>query len=105
MRLARDEGNRSNTTLESLAALEPVFKDGQFVQQGRYITAGNASQLSDGASAVVVMDGELAGRLGLQPLGAYRGVAVAGCRPRKWVSGRCLQYPNCCSAMDSRSRI
>ncbi|MCB1695567.1 MAG: acetyl-CoA C-acyltransferase [Pseudomonadales bacterium] len=93
VRLARDEGNRSNTTLESLAALEPVFKDGQFVQQGRYITAGNASQLSDGASAVVVMDGELAGRLGLQPLGAYRGVAVAGCAAEEMGIGPVFAVP------------
>lgn len=91
--LARDEGNRSNTTLESLAALEPVFKDGQFVQQGRYITAGNASQLSDGASAAVVMDGELAGRLGLRPLGAYRGVAVAGCAAEEMGIGPVFAVP------------
>ena len=91
--LTRDEGNRSNTTLESLTALEPVFKDGQFVQQGRFITAGNASQLSDGASAVVVMDGELAGQLGLQPLGAYRGVAVAGCAPDEMGIGPVFAVP------------
>lgn len=77
--LGKDEGNRPSTTLESLQGLEPVFKDGQFIQQGRHITAGNASQLSDGASACVVMDGKLAEQQGLEPLGAYRGLAVAGC--------------------------
>ncbi len=77
--LDKDEGNRPSTTLESLQGLEPVFKDGQFIQQGNHITAGNASQLSDGASACVVMEGKLAEQRGLQPLGIYRGLAVAGC--------------------------
>ena len=77
--LARDEGNRPSTTLEGLNSLEPVFRDGQFVKEGRFITAGNASQLSDGASACVVMEGKLAEQQGLQPLGIYRGLAVAGC--------------------------
>lgn len=77
--LDRDECNRPSTTLESLQQLEPVFKDGQWVKEGRFITAGNASQLSDGASACVVMDGKLAEQKGLQPLGIYRGLAVAGC--------------------------
>ena len=77
--LARDEGNRPSTTLEGLNLLEPVFRDGQFVEEGRFITAGNASQLSDGASACVVMEGKLAEQQGLQPLGIYRGLAVAGC--------------------------
>ncbi len=77
--LKQDEGNRSSTTLEGLGSLEPVFRDGQFVKEGRHITAGNASQLSDGASACVVMEGKLAEQRGLQPLGIYRGLAVAGC--------------------------
>lgn len=77
--LARDEGNRPSTTLEGLKSLEPVFKDGKFVSQGQHITAGNASQLSDGASACVVMDAKMAEQEGLQPLGIYRGLAVAGC--------------------------
>lgn len=77
--LARDEGNRPSTRLEGLQSLEPVFKDGQFVKEGKHITAGNASQLSDGASACVVMDGKLAEQRGLEPLGIYRGLAVAGC--------------------------
>ena len=79
--LAKDEGNRPGTTLENLAALAPVFKDGQMVTAGRFITAGNASQLSDGASAVVVMEAGRAERLGLAPLGRYVGVTAAGLSP------------------------
>ena len=78
--LKQDECNRPQTTLESLAALEPVWKDGNWVKQGRFITAGNASQLSDGASASVIMSGRLAEQKGLGPLGIYRGLAVAGCK-------------------------
>ena len=77
--LAGDECNRASTTLEGLQTLQPVFKDGHFVKEGKYITAGNASQLSDGASACVVMDSRLAEQKGLEPLGIYRGLAVAGC--------------------------
>jgi acetyl-CoA C-acetyltransferase len=77
--LTRDEGNRADTTLESLAALKPVWKNGQWVPTGEFITAGNASQLSDGASASVLMSAEEARRRGLPALGRYRGVAVAGC--------------------------
>jgi len=77
--LTKDEGNRADTNLEGLASLKPVFADGQVIKQGRFITAGNASQLSDGASAAVLMEGGEAVRRGLQPLGIYRGMAVAGC--------------------------
>lgn len=77
--LQQDECNRATTTLESLAGLEPVWKDGQYVKQGRFITAANASQLSDGASASVLMSSTLAEKKGLEPLGIYRGMAVAGC--------------------------
>ena len=69
--LEKDEGNRPTTTLEGLVGLKPVF-------EGGVITAGNASQLSDGASASVLMDSKLAEQKGLEPLGAYRGLAVAG---------------------------
>ncbi|MFK8018694.1 MAG: acetyl-CoA C-acyltransferase [Pseudomonadales bacterium] len=75
----KDECNRPSTTLESLQGLQPVYKDGMVVKEGKFITAGNASQLSDGASAVLVMDSKLAEQQGLQALGAYRGMAVAGC--------------------------
>ena len=77
--LQQDEGNRASTTLESLQALKPVWKNGQWVQQGEFITAGNASQLSDGASASVLMSRAQAERRGLAALGTYRGLAVAGC--------------------------
>lgn len=72
--LEKDEGNRPTTTLEGLNGLKPVF-------EGGVITAGNASQLSDGASASVVMESKLAEQKGLNPLGAYRGMAVAGVEP------------------------
>ena len=74
--LDRDEGNRPQTTLDSLAALKPVIEGGM-------VTAGNASQLSDGASACVVMEAALASRRGLRPLGLYRGMAVTGCDPQE----------------------
>src|SRR5207244_13036962 len=77
--LAKDEGNRPDTNLEGLAGLKPVFKDGQRITEGRFITAGNASQLSDGASAAVLMEAGEAARSGLSPIGIYRGIAVDGC--------------------------
>ena len=77
--LTKDEGNRADTNLEGLASLKPVFANGMVVKQGRFITAGNASQLSDGASAAVLMEAAEASRRGLSPLGIYRGMAVAGC--------------------------
>ena len=79
--LSKDEGNRPETTLEGLQSLKPVFGGGESIDQGEYITAGNASQLSDGASACVIMEAGEAVKRGLQPLGAYRGMAVAGCEP------------------------
>ena len=91
--LAQDEGNRPQTRLEDLAALRPVFKDGQRVAEGRCITAGNASQLSDGAAAVVLMEAKEAERRGLQPLGAYRGIAVAGCDPDEMGIGPVFAVP------------
>ena len=91
--LTRDEGNRPTTTLDDLRKLEPVFKDGMQVEQGRHITAGNASQLSDGASACVVMEAKLAERRGLAPLGFYRGLAVAGCGPEEMGIGPVFAVP------------
>ncbi|MGH1423717.1 MAG: acetyl-CoA C-acyltransferase [Pseudooceanicola sp.] len=76
--LEKDEGNRPSTTLESLQGLNPVFKDGQVVKEGQHITAGNASQLSDGASASVIMEAKEAEKRGLEPLGRYVGVMAAG---------------------------
>ncbi len=91
--IAQDEGNRPQTRLEDLAKLQPVFKDGQRVREGRFITAGNASQLSDGAAAVVVMSRAEADRRGLRPLGAYRGLAVAGCGPEEMGIGPVFAIP------------
>jgi len=91
--LDKDEGNRPETTLEGLQSLKPVFKDGLEVQEGKFITAGNASQLSDGASACVLMEAKEAERLGLQPLGAYRGMAVAGCDPDEMGIGPVFAVP------------
>lgn len=91
--LEKDEGNRPSTTLEGLHSLAPVFKDGQTIVEGKFITAGNASQLSDGASAAVVMEAGEAARRGLEPLGAYRGVAVAGCAPDEMGIGPVFAVP------------
>jgi len=85
--LRQDEGNRPETTAEGLAKLKPVRGDGQF------ITAGNASQLSDGASACVVMSGAEAARRGLSPLGVFRGLAVAGCEPDEMGIGPVFAVP------------
>ncbi len=84
--LTRDEGNRADTTLAGLSSLKPVI-------EGGCITAGNASQLSDGASAAVLMDSRLAEQRGLQPLGAYRGIAVAGCAPDEMGIGPVFAVP------------
>jgi acetyl-CoA C-acetyltransferase len=91
--LTKDEGNRPDTNLEGLAALKPVFKDGLTIKEGRFITAGNASQLSDGASAAVLMEESEAERRGLQPLGIYRGIAVAGCGPDEMGIGPVFAVP------------
>ena len=91
--LEMDEGNRPQTRLEDLQKLQPVFKDGMVIKEGRFITAGNASQLSDGASASVLMDAKLAEKRGLNPLGAYRGMAVAGCNPDEMGIGPVFAVP------------
>ena len=83
----RDECNRPQTTLEGLAGLPPVRGEEHF------ITAGNASQLSDGAASVVVMDSKLAEKKGLEPLGAFRGFAVAGCEPDEMGIGPVYAIP------------
>ena len=91
--LKGDEGNRPSTTLESLGQLEPVWKAGMLIEQGQHITAGNASQLSDGASACVLMDSRLAEQRGLSPLGIYRGMAVAGLAPEEMGIGPVKAVP------------
>jgi acetyl-CoA C-acetyltransferase len=85
--IEKDEGNRPETTLEGLAKLEPVRGP------GKQITAGNASQLSDGASACVIMEGELAAKRGLEPLGRYVGMSVAGTEPDEMGIGPVFAVP------------
>jgi len=91
--LAKDEGNRPTTTLDGLQSLQPVFKDGLVIRQGGHITAGNASQLSDGASAAVVMESREAEKRGLDPLGRYIGVTAAGCAPDEMGIGPVFAVP------------
>jgi acetyl-CoA C-acetyltransferase len=81
-----DEGNRADTTLEGLGKLKPVF-------EGGVITAGNASQLSDGAAAVVVMNADVARERGLAPLGLFKGFAIAGCEPDEMGIGPVFAVP------------
>ncbi|HVT23079.1 MAG TPA: acetyl-CoA C-acyltransferase [Rhizomicrobium sp.] len=89
----RDECNRPDTTLEGLQALQPVFRGGMEIREGKYITAGNASQFSDGASACVVMDSKLAEKRGIKPLGIFRGFAVAGLEPDEMGIGPVYAVP------------
>jgi acetyl-CoA C-acetyltransferase len=84
--LNRDEGIRADTTFEGVAKIKPVFPDG-------VISAGNASQFSDGASAVVVMNAKVAEKKGLKPLGIFRGFAVAGCEPDEMGIGPVFAIP------------
>ena len=85
--LEQDEGNRPTTTLDGLASLQPVMGP------GKYITAGNASQLSDGASACVVMSEKEAEKRGLEPLGIFKGLATAGCEPDEMGIGPVFAVP------------
>ena len=89
--VTRDECNRPGTTLEGLAGLQPVRGE------GNYITAGNASQLSDGAAAVVLMESSEAEKAGIEPLGAFKGFAVAGCEPDEMGIARSLRCRVCWS--------
>ena len=91
--IEKDEGNRPSTTIEGLSALKPVFRDGIYLKEGEYITAGNASQLSDGASASVLMEAREAEKRNISPLGAYRGIAVAGCAPDEMGIGPIYAVP------------
>lgn len=90
--LSKDEGNRPQTDLASLAKLQPVLAPG-VASQNPTVTAGNASQLSDGASASVLMSDAEASRRGLEPLGIYRGMAVAGCGPEEMGIGPVFAIP------------
>ena len=91
--LGKDEGNRPETTLEGLQSLKSVLPDG-------IVTAGNASQLSDGSSAVIVMEAALAAKRGLTPLGRYVGMAVAGTEPDEMGIGPALAIPKLLSRFD-----
>jgi acetyl-CoA C-acetyltransferase len=85
--VTRDECNRPSTTLEGLQGLQPIRGADQF------ITAGNASQLSDGAASLILMEGKEAEKRGLSPLGAFRGFAVAGCEPDEMGIGPVFAVP------------
>jgi acetyl-CoA C-acetyltransferase len=91
--IGMDEGNRPQTTLADLQKLNPVFKGGRYVPEGKFVTAGNASQLSDGSAAVLMMERKEAEKRGLTPLGAYRGMAVAGCGPEEMGIGPVFAIP------------
>jgi len=96
--LEKDEGNRPGTTYETVAGLKPVFSNGIHIAQGAHITAGNASQLSDGASAAVVMEASLAEKRGLAPLGRCLGVMAAGCEPDEMGIGPVFAVPKLLAA-------
>lgn len=91
--VTQDEGIRPGTTAEALAGLKTVWSDGQIVKQGRHITAGNASQLSDGAAAQIVMDRATAQAEGKDILGVYRGFQAAGCAPEEMGIGPVFAIP------------
>ena len=91
--LTQDEGIRADTTLEGLAKLPPVFSDGEIVKVGEHVTAGNASQFSDGAAALVLMEAGVARRRGLTPLGVYRGMSAVGVAPEEMGIGPVLAVP------------
>ncbi|GGO91849.1 acetyl-CoA C-acyltransferase [Stakelama pacifica] len=91
--LSADEGIRPGTTAEVLSGLKPVWKNGEVVKQGRNVTAGNASQLSDGAAAQIVMDRKTAQAEGREILGIYRGFQVAGCAPEEMGIGPVFAIP------------
>ena len=92
--LSKDEGNRPETNLEGLSSLKPVMGEDAFV------TAGNASQLSDGACACVVMDAKLAERRGIEPLGLFRGFTIAGCEPDEMGVGPVFAVPRLLERFD-----
>ena len=89
----QDEGIRPGTTYEALAGLKTVWKDGRVVKEGKFVTAGNASQLSDGASAQIVMDLDTAQKEGREILGVFRGFQVAGCEPDEMGIGPVFAVP------------
>ena len=88
-----DECNRPDTTLEGLAALKPVHAGGQKIAQGKYITAGNASQFADGASACILMSEDAAAKKNIKPLGIFKGFAAVGVEPEEMAIGPVLAVP------------
>lgn len=96
--VSRDEGPRPQTTAADLASVRLAFKGGQVLKSASSVTAGNASQLSDGAAALVLMDAKLAEQRNLEPLGAYRGMAVAGCAPDEMGIGPVVAIPKLLAA-------
>jgi len=96
--LTLDEGPRPQTTIEDLGKLKTAYKGGQQLQEGRTVTAGNSSQLSDGAAALVLMERREAERRNLTALGAYRGMAVAGCDPSEMGIGPVFAVPKLLAA-------
>jgi len=91
--LAHDEGIRAGTTYEALSTLRTVWKDGKVIEEGQHITAGNASQLSDGAAAQILMDRQTAVAEGKRILGIYRGFQAAGCEPEEMGIGPIFAIP------------
>src|SRR5262249_21327015 len=91
--VTQDEGIRPGTTAEALAGLKPVWKDGLVIKEGHNVTAGNASQLSDGAAAQILMDRATAETEGKDILGIYRGFQVAGCDPDEMGIGPVFAIP------------
>jgi acetyl-CoA C-acetyltransferase len=100
--LTKDEGNRPTTTLEDLQKLAPVWRGGQFAKEGKYVTAGNASQLSDGAAAVVLMEAGEAERRGSSPSAPTAAWPSRVVPPRRWASVRCSPCRSCSSRPASR---
>ena len=91
--VTHDECNRPDTTLGGLKSLKPVLQGGMKIQQGKYVTAGNASQFADGASACVLMDADVAKKRNIKPLGIFRGFASAGCEPDEMGIGPVFAVP------------
>jgi acetyl-CoA C-acetyltransferase len=96
--LEKDEGNRPGTSFDNLQGLKTVFGGGRSIKEGKFITAGNASQLSDGASASVIMEASVAEKRGLEPLGRYVGVMATGCEPDEMGIGPVFAVPKLLAA-------
>ncbi|CAE6958820.1 Belongs to the thiolase family (plasmid) [Vibrio sp. B1REV9] len=100
VRADKDECNRPSTNYESLAKLNPVWRDGDYVKEGQHITAGNASQFADGAAATLLMSEEKAKQHGLNIMGEFKGMAVAGCKPEEMGIGPIYAIPKLLNRFD-----